>query len=251
MVNFTTPNGRVVQGDCYVAQPQKETSGKPKLDKHGQPAMQFYIGLAIDKNDPALPAFLALLSGEARKAWPQYHDAATGKCTNPTFANKIIDGDGVDEKGQRYDRKEGFKGHLIVKLASSFAPKVVAWDPSFGAWAEFSKVKRGDYVSVAGSTSSNQSTVSPGMYMNLDKVAFEREGAAIVSGVSAEEAFGKRGPASAAPAPSYTGYMGSPPAPPAPLGGPVMLAAANGVTYEAYIAGGWTDAQMRAAGMLS
>jgi len=29
-----------------------------------------------------------------------------------------------------------------------------------------------------------------------------------------------------------------------------MLPAANGVTYEAYVAAGWSDEQLRAAGMM-
>lgn len=46
--------------------------------------------------------------------------------------------------------------------------------------------------------------------------------------------------------PSFVGGAPTPPAPPAPPSAPVMVmtAAANGVTYEAYKAQGWTDDQL-------
>lgn len=55
--------------------------------------------------------------------------------------------------------------------------------------------------------------------------------------------------APAAPVAPYDGYM-VPPAPPVPAG-PVMLPAANGVTYEAYKAAGWTDALLIAQGYMA
>lgn len=75
-------------------------------------------------------------------------------------------------------------------------------------------------------------------------------------------------PAAASPAPAnvqpYAGYMAPAPAPampgappPAPAApapapaGPAMLPAANGVTYEAYRAAGWTDEQLVQAGMMA
>jgi hypothetical protein len=61
------------------------------------------------------------------------------------------------------------------------------------------------------------------------------------------------------PNPGFVGAPGAaapPPPPPAaaapppPVSGPQMTAAANGVTYAQFIAGGWTDAQLRAKGMM-
>ena len=263
MTNFTTPVGRIVQGDCYKPQQQRELNGKPKLNKEGQPAMQYYVALAVPKSDPAWAPFHALLAAEARAAWPQYH-APDGRCTNPSFASKITDGDGHDEKGKPHATKEGFAGHWIVKCASSYAPKSYEKNEQLG-YVETApgRIKRGDYVRISGSTSSNASSVSPGMYMNLNMIAFEREGAAIVSGPSAEEAFGPASgvvapkPVTAAaagivtpPAPQYTGYMAPPPAPPVATG-PTMLPAANGVSYDAYIAGGWTHGQMVEKGLVA
>lgn len=58
-------------------------------------------------------------------------------------------------------------------------------------------------------------------------------------------------PPAAPPAPPYTGYAqppgAAPPPPPVVPQGPIMTATAT-ATYEAYRAGGWTDAQLIAAG---
>lgn len=260
-INFTTPIGRLVQGDPYTAQPRKNSDGSPKLNATtGQPEMQFYCALAIAKNDPAWPAFRESLMVEQRAAWPQFHNPQ-GQCTNPTFADKITDGDGQDSKGQSYATREGWPGHWIVKFASTFAPKVFEWAPELGAWKETEpgKVKLGDYCRISGTCQSNTSQQSPGMYMNLNMVAFEREGQRIVLGPTAEQAFGAPGSNTpTAPTPSPAPPAPTPPAPTAPpppaydgyRAGPVMLAAANGLTYESYKASGWTDEQLVQHGMM-
>lgn len=55
-------------------------------------------------------------------------------------------------------------------------------------------------------------------------------------------------------APPAPGAAPPPPAaaaaPPPPAAGPQMTAAANGLSYAQYIAAGWTDAQLRAKGMM-
>jgi hypothetical protein len=247
-VNFTTPRGRIVQGDVYKRSAKTDSLGKPKLGADGKPEMQYFVALAVPKNDPNWPAFFALLNGEARAAWPQFFNAA-GQCTNPTFATKITDGDGHDQKGQSHATKEGFAGHWVVKCASMYAPKV--FEHTGLGWTETAdgRVKRGDYARISGTTSSNQSAVSPGMYVNLNMVAYEGEGAAIVSGPTADQAFGT--PGAAAPVASPPPPPGvTPPPPPAASTGPVMTAAAGGATYAAMIAAGWTDATLIAGRMM-
>jgi hypothetical protein len=317
-VNFTTPVGRMVQGDPYIAQPRKDATGKPKIypvghANAGQAETQFFAAVAVPKNDPLWPAFREALMVEQRAAWPQFHDA-NGNCTNPTFADKITDGDGADSKGQSYATREGWAGCWIVKCASQFAPTVFERGPAGWMQTAPGKVKLGDYVMISGTCQSNQSAQSPGMYMNLNMVAMDREGERIVMGPTAEQAFGTgaAGAAAAPPAPTPTPppppapaapaapaaahdplaaavadgwikhptspgyhYKGQdvltdadlaarypaapaapspPPAPSYPItekaAGPVMLPAAKGTTYEAFIAKGWTDAQLIANGMM-
>ena len=69
-------------------------------------------------------------------------------------------------------------------------------------------------------------------------------------------------PAPGAPAPipvtPNTGFVQVPPPAPAPMAPPPapaapvrqMTAAANGVTYEAYVAAGWSDAQLVQNGLM-
>lgn len=249
------PIGRFVQGNLYEAQVKTDQkTGQPQIHpaghaNAGQPVKAFFILVAYAKTDPAFPPFRELLAVQARADWPQYHDA-NGNCTNPTFANKIIDGDGADEKGRPWSEREGFAGHWVVRYGTTFPPKVMEWDPAIGGWKETEKgkIKLGDYIKVSGSTQTNKSAQSPGMHVNPELVAFVREGERIVLGVTADAAFGP-GPGGAAPAPGPTPPPPTPAAP-VPPGGPIMLPAANGVPYADFIAKGWTDAQLIAQGMM-
>jgi hypothetical protein len=273
-VNFTTPKGRMVGGDAYkMTQNTDSKTGQPKLRQDGSPMMSSYIALAIPKNDPAWSAFKAMCDAEALKAWPN------GQTQHPQFASKIEDGDSTipNKKGKRNADREGFPGHWIVKFGSGYAPKVVYWDNNRG-WVESTggHVKLGDFISVAGTIDSNKSAESPGMYMNLNQVAFEREGPAITVGIDPNDAFGSRGPGNGAPAGtsqtagaattqssgtagggSYSGYMDTdaPPPPgddaPPPPSGPQMTEKAQGKSYESFTAKGWTDAQLRQHGYIA
>lgn len=303
MSRFTI-SGRLVQGDPQTAQPQRkdDRTGALKFRKDGQPDCPFYVAVAVDKNPanrfvvqgvPTWEETKQLLDNDARSAWPQYFGGQRpgglqfgaelpADCTNPKFANKIIDGDGFDDKGQAFSRNEGWAGAWIVKCQNGYAPKIWVWangepDPrgvSQTGWIEASvlgrKIKCGDYVTVSGTCESNKSDQTAGMYMNFDTVSFEKEGDLIVSsaGVDPNQALGARGPnaapaaTSSAPAPStpasptasapaYSGYRetaGAPDAPAAPPAGPVMTAKAAGVTFEQFLAKGWTEETLRAHG---
>lgn len=307
--------GRIVQGDPNELKGRtdpKTRQPKMRLDPTTNQmvqVVQVFVAIAIPKVAaqrlvvPGTPSFeevKAILDADARAAWPQFFNGQRPQglqfpaslpidCTNPKFANKIIDGDGFDENGQPNSAKEGWAGCWVVKCANGFAPKVMEWTAS--GWVETihtgRKVKCGDYVTVSGDCVSNKSTESPGMYMNFDTVGFEQEGAFIASANSVDpnQALGQRGappagttaapPANAgaattgqpahgqagsATAPGYSGYRqpdaagaSAPPppdtAPPAPPPGPQMTAAAT-TSYEAYKAAGWTDDQLRANGLM-
>jgi hypothetical protein len=272
-LNFTTPMGRLVGGDAYkMTQNTDSKTGQPKLRKDGTPQMSSYVALAIPKSDLAWPAFKAMCDAEALKAWPN------GQTQHPQFASKIEDGDSTvpNKKGKRNADREGFPGHWVVKFGSGYAPKVVYWDNTRG-WVESTggHVKLGDYISVAGTIDGNGSADSPGMYMNLNQIAFEREGAAITVGLDPNDAFGSRGPnaaraatgqqaaattqasATAGAGSTYSGFMetDAPPPPaddaPPPPAGPTMTDKAQGKTYQSFIDKGWTDAQLRQHGYLA
>ena len=254
-----TVSGRLVSGDPYkMDRVIDDKTRQQKVRKDGQPQVEVYVAVAVPKNDPQWPVLKALLDGEARTAWPQYFKGPNGTCTNPTFADKIIDGDGHDKKGVPHANKEGYAGHWVIGLKSGYA--ICCFEEMGGAWVETKRIKRGDYIQAGGSINTNQSSESPGMYMNLTAVAFTREGDAIASASADPTAMfgaaggGTGGPlapvvaAAPPPPPPHTSFMAPPPPPPA---GPVMLDAANGVSYAQYVAGGWSHEQLVAAGMVA
>lgn len=310
MSRFTF-TGRLVQGDpCTLGPVQKDTrTGQPKLTREGQPIRQFFAALAVPKvpaqrliipGNPTYEDVRAIIDQDARLAWPQffgqrhqnmqYPSNLPLDCTNPKFANKIVDGDGFDEKGQPNSAKDGWAGCWVIKAVTMFAPKVYEWTAS--GWQETihtgRKIKCGDYITLSGDCTSNESDQTPGMYMNMDTVSFEQEGVAIIgaNNVDPNEALGSRGappnppagnahgqppagagaashgaPAHGTPgsttAPGYSGYRdpnaGAPPPPnpsaPPPPAGPQMTAAAA-FTYEQYRASGWTDEALRSNGLM-
>ena len=144
-------------------------------------------------------------------------------------------------------------------------------------------MKTGDWVQIYGSVADNRNSAgqpaqSPGVYLNLEIVALTRPGEEIQARVAVDPrqvGFGNASiPAAALAAPAPAGGGLLPPAPaaaaPAPVavapavgfaapGAPVappaaparqMTAAANGITYEAYLASGWTDALLVQHGMM-
>lgn len=175
--NFLSPVGRLVQGDVFEPQ-LKDQQGRPRViqagPNAGQPSPQYFIAVAFAKNDPAWPAFHAQLDAVARAAWPQLFPTPGGPCVLPTFANKIVDGDGFDTTGKPNRDKEGFAGHWIVRFTSGFAPKAyVASPPGSGVYVEITnpaEIKRGYMVRVAGSIKSNDNAQKPGVYVNFTMV---------------------------------------------------------------------------------
>ena len=278
---FSTPVGRLVQGDCFEPQ-TKDQQGNPRVIKSGpnvgQPAPQYFVAVAFPKVDPANPAvanqafgeFYALLDRVARAEWPALFPTPGQGSVNPLFTMKVKDGDGIDRNGKSNATKEGFAGHWIVSFASAYAPKVVrpkvANPVNPEDWETLTKdmpgPKRGHFVRIAGSATGNDSPNTPGLYVNLDMIEWAAIGPEIVSGPDAAGAFG--GGAGALPqgAQALPVYAANPtqaafaqagpaavvpavpaiPATPAAPVGPQMTALAQGKPYADFIAGGWTDA---------
>lgn len=228
---FTTPTMRIVQGSVFEPQ-LTDQQGKPRVyrdgPKAGQPNPQWFVAGAISKNDPAWPPFKAKLDAESSAAWPSLHPGGV-RIPGVVFSDKIIDGDGYDTTGKHNGAKEGFAGHWVVRFTSGYAPKVV--QPSGpGTWLEVTNpkaVKTGDYVRIAGTLASNMQPTKPGIYVNLSLVEFVGQGAAIVSGPSAADAFAQPAalPPGATALPAATGPIpGAATAPPPPPGAPAAPA---------------------------
>lgn len=254
---YTSPVGRLVQGDVFTGS-DKDQQGNPRVVKTGPnvgtPQVQWFAGVAFAKNDPAWPAFYALLYGVAATAWPQYFpQGVNGACTNPKFAFKIIDGDGHDEKGQPWNTREGFAGHWVVRFTNGFPPKVVR-HMGGGTYVEVTnpkEMKRGDYVQMSGNIVTNGNQQNPGVYVNFNLVNLVGFGQEIQSGPDAAQAFGSTSaalPPGASPiplAPAAAPPPGAAPPPlpaqappgmPAPAAAPPPIPGAGAPPYPGYMA---------------
>jgi hypothetical protein len=221
--NFATPEARLVGGNPFVSRTVPGKNGKPDRQ-------EFFVAIAIPKTDPEWPALEAVIRGEAKASFPQFFQG--DRCTLPKFAFKITDGDGFDDRGKANAEKEGYAGCWVLRMSTGFAPTCYGAD---GRELIGQGIRPGDYVRVSGSVSGNGSTQSPGVFVHPHVVKLWRPGPEIkLSTVSRDDPFGA--------APSYSTVAA---APPPPSTGPVMTNKAAGVPYEAFIAQGWTDAQLR------
>lgn len=267
MTEFTTPVGRIVQGNLYKGN-DRDFLGNPLVFKSGsnagQPRVDYYFALAIPKNGEAdwkQTEWGKMIVDEATRAFPN------GQPQQPNFNWKIIDGDSTvpDSKGTPPVNKPGFKGCWVMKLNSSFKPTIVNRDGT-QQLTEEGLINLGDYIQVRVSVKGNNSpNANPGVLLNHIAVAFIGYGERIV--LDSTPDFSKVG---FGQAPLPPGVMDTPPegnfaqaqvqAPQQPQAAPAvppvpavlqpptaqqpakrMTAKAKGATYEQMIAAGWTD----------
>ena len=184
-----TPVGRIVQGS--ISKPQTtDFYGKPlvwnKGPNAGQPRVQYYVGLAVDKNDPGIAALFALLQTEAAAGFPG------GESTRDGFAWKFLDGDGTDAKGQSYANREGHAGCFIFRFNTSFAPGCFKANEQGGGMLEIAaeEIKSGHYARISGSVDTNGDTNKPGLFLNLSMIQWVAFGDEIKSGPNPNDVFG-------------------------------------------------------------
>lgn len=235
-LRFTSPVGRLVQGD--VDEPQtKDSTGALRVVKSGpnagQPSPQYYMGVAFPKADPQgeFSAFYGALVQKAAQDFPTlFPNAHAGDytCLRPDFAFKVIDGDSpaVNQAGRAWNTIEGFAGNWVVRFSSGFPPRI--FDAGrYGPADQISEkgfIKRGYWVRVSGTIEGNGNLQKPGMYINVDMVersAICSPDQLITSGPDAGQAF-QGGPAalpagaipsSAAPPAAGNGAPAAPPLP--------------------------------------
>ncbi len=189
------PPARIVQGDLYIPQ-DKDQMGNPLTIKTGanigQPRVSYFFAIAVPKN-PGEQAWWQAAWGQqiyklAATWWPQLFNAASqwtaqgGQCINPRFAFKIEDGDSTvpNQNGRKNCDSEGFPGHWIIKLGSSFPAKV--YTEAGAPMLEKGLVKRGYWVEVLANIASNENAQNPGIYINHSMVSYRAPGAEITSG---------------------------------------------------------------------
>lgn len=186
------PVGRLVGGDLYKPN-TTDTNGQPLIIKNGpnkgQTRQDYVVVVAIPKTpgvthwahessaDPAIGAWGMKLWQAAGIAWPQ------GQTQRRDFAWKIGDGDSteIDKGGRRNVDKTGYPGNWIVKFGGGYAPQI--FDSKGQAPIQGDGiVKRGHFIQVAGTYSSNESSQTPGMYLNHQVIAYAGFGEEIRSG---------------------------------------------------------------------
>ena len=294
--DFLTPPGRMVWGDLYKAV-TKDFEGRDLVFKTGpdagKPRSKFDFGIAIPK--VAGQHWAATEWGA--KIWQTGHAGVSNAGQVADFSWKVTDGDDATlppikpgkPQGKAPNQREGYPGHWVLSLSSSFAPQIV--DGTNGQFTPITQpdaVKAGDFIQVKGNASYNGSQGNPGVFLNHEVVCFSGYhpkgrlatggidatqvgfatgaapgatttpiGAAAVPGAPAQAPLPPAVAAPAAPtvvqpnasfAPPVPGAA-VPPVPSAPAAR-VMLPAANGASYDAMKAAGWTDEQLVQHGMM-
>ena len=215
-IQVLLPVGRLVGGDLYEPQ-VKDFEGRPLTFKDGSPRVNYYIAVAIpktqahwanevDHTNPRVGAWGAKIWEAGHKFWGDI----AGKKQN--FAWKIIDGDSQQYNDANPPRRPcdniGYPGHWVISLGRTQAPTIVNSDGS-QYLLEKGRVKRGYFVQVAATVTSNNSEAKMGIYINHDAVSLQYHGEEI----------------SYAPKPSEMGFGGGA----APVGAQPIPAGAIGI----------------------
>ena len=170
MTDFVTPVGRLIYGDIFKGSDKGFKNRLNDIDKNtGLPAIKWKFGIAVEKNNPELPAFMQLLQGAMRdpqNGWPNFKGNMSDA---KEFSAKIEDGD------KKTPAREGWEGCLIFKIESNYLPTVFAPD-LHRIITNPEEVKKGYYVQVAGSYKTNGQDDKPGMKMWGSKVVFRYKG---------------------------------------------------------------------------
>jgi hypothetical protein len=172
------PPGRIVQGNLYDGD-ATDMDGKPAFypvghKNAGQPKVSFFFAVAIPKT-PGVAHWASTEWGApiwafGHAAWPN------GQAQAPTFAWKIEDGDSTvpNRKGNKNVDRPGHAGNWIVKMSSSYAPRIYVKDSS-GRMQEFlakDAAQPGDWVQVQVSIDTNKRDSNPGIYVNHSMVSY-------------------------------------------------------------------------------
>jgi hypothetical protein len=263
----------------------KDKTGQPKLDRNKKPREEIAFGVAFPKNgiaDWKQTDWGKQVLAIGMAAFPQMY-------VIPAFAWKVTDGDSLipNKRGKVPSKNEGYPGCHVVWFSQGWVPKLRGRDGV--SEMEVGAFTPGNYVQVIADVAGNGATGenTPGVYMNpqlvglagygtpihleeeVDTTGFGQAplpagateapvggfpaGAGVASPSPASTGTAALAPTSPSSAPQVpvkpnTSYM-APPLPPAKPSH-AMTALAQGATYEAMIASGWTDALLVEHGMM-
>jgi hypothetical protein len=232
-VNVLLPIGRLVGGDCYKPR-DKDKDGRPLTIKNGPDAgkarVDYGLGIAIKKNGErawwetpwGLQIYQAAQPTNPTAVANAIAEVQAGREAGKFFAFKIIDGDSQvpNENNRKPCDQEGYPGHWVVWLGSSYAPRIVTADGTKPI-IEPGAVKRGYYVQAYISVKGNDSSQSPGIYLNHQYIALSGYGEEMRTGPDPTQlGFGGALPPGASAVPVGNMTAPAPGAPPPPAGAP-------------------------------
>lgn len=196
--DIMTTVGRLVSGhpmEMHAA--MDDRTNVQKTFKDGSLQFNQSVGIAFPKNGTThwnQTDWGQKIEAAAIAAWPR------GEHGMRTFSWKITDGDSTEPNKKMVTpvSREGYAGHWVLFASSCFATPCY----NLGAYQPHQviqnkdAIKRGDYVRLVFTTASNNSTDSPGMYINPVMLELSRAGQQIMSGNApdAAAAFGGSAP---------------------------------------------------------
>lgn len=196
--DILTPVGRLVSG--HPMEMHAVTDDRTNVQKKfasGELMFSQSVGIAFPKNGTThwdQTEWGAAIKAAAVAAWPR------GEHGMKTFSWKITDGDSTEPNKKMVTpvSREGYAGHWVLFASSCFPTPCY----NVGAYAPHQviqnkdAIKRGDYVRLVFTTATNNSSDSPGMYINPSMVELSRAGQQIMSGNApdAAAAFGGSAP---------------------------------------------------------
>lgn len=167
---FTLPVGRCVFTDTRT----KDDKGQPLVNGAGESYQTRTVGIAIAKAGEASwqqTEWGRLLVAQAHADWKN------GQHGNPHFSWKVEDGDSQvpNKKGRKNCEREGWPGHWVIKPSTNFPVKMVdaQGGPTTLTWED---VYAGCFVQAHCSTRGNDRQDSPGVFVNLEILAFSAHG---------------------------------------------------------------------------
>ena len=226
--------GRIVwvSGDLFKGRAKTEFgSNVQKIGKDGQPMMEYGFGLAVPKEVATQTGqgqpgeIFAAMMEEAYKLYPN-------RQLPPQFAMKFKDGDGVDDKGQPFALRAGYKGCYVLSLTSGLPIKYFVQENGMNMQVD-QGIKCGDYVMVQVRVKAHGAIGAgkPGLYLNPQMALRVGFGEEIINAPSADQVFGTAPiapPAGASAMPVGPQGFGQQMAPQAPQGFPTAMPQAQG-----------------------
>lgn len=186
-------SGRIVwkSGDLFKGQPETIFGTRqPKLDASGKQSIQYGFGLAVSKNDPELSNMMKIIQSEALKIYPSGHVPSS-------FAYKYKDGDGIDDRGVPFNKREGYAGNIVFAISTKMPIKYFKYENGQNVQVN-EGIKCGDFVRVQLNIKAHGAVGQgkPGMYLNPIAVQLTAYGTEIISvtQLDADSIFGNTAP---------------------------------------------------------